>query len=337
MSITPKPGWLYEGRAVGEFGRGHFCTVMGKDGELWLIDTAVLRSGSMKQGESRDDAAIRRCIELSEKDCSYTINATKFDYYYGEKYVHQPLSNGEVFGDFEPICDLHEMRGLKPHEDERWFSPDDCVRGVHLYREHGYSWTYGDIGVAIVKKDAKPMLGKQFDAAMYDWHPQGPDPSRWRFDEVEKRVGEMKDAGVPLSPVQQVELACAREQVEQLSRWREEHEGLCREWNRRRRHAWMFRDGDAFEWDGEVDGSPEWFLEAMEAGDIEVEYEDERGKHLLLNKLSDGQVEELADITSEADCMSVPPKGGYCVYRTEEYDEDGSWTWRYGIFEREWR
>ncbi len=339
-------GWLYKGprkknpddRIGGEFGRGHFVPVMDKDGVLCLVDSAVLRNHGRRPEQSATDAAIERCIELGESEHQWTISSIIGDYYQGGDYIYRPDVDGEFPDVFEPLCDLREVRGLKKDEDERWFDEDDKFRSVHLYREHGYSWTYGDIGVAIVRKDAKPVLGKQFDAAMYDWHPQYPDPSSWKFDAVRSCKSRMDGAGIGLSPVQQVKLACAEEQVELLSKWRDEHNAKCGEWNRRRRHAMIFEEGDAFEWNGELDGAPDWLFEALDAGDIEVEYEDERGKHLLLNKLSEEEAEELSSIASKADSVSVPP-GGYCVYRIEEcIDRDkDEWGWRYGVFEPEWR
>lgn len=335
---TLKSGWLYEGRAVGEHGRGNFVPVLGDDGDVYLVDTAVLSIPSGKKDESRDDSAIRRCIELSEKNCQYAVYSIKSDYYNGEQYVRGPYRMGdELPGEFEEVFDLRDLRGIKKGvEDERWFDEGDKVRNVRLYREHGYSWSYGDIGVTLVRKGAEPLLGKKLDAARLDWKPTGPDPKRWRFDDVLKAAGDMEDAGVPMTREQQVQLAVGKEQVRQLCEWSEAYEDMCREWNRRLLYVRLADEGEAFQWSGSPDNAPEWFADAVESGDLELEPSDVDGEFdVLIHSPKVSELDQAFDgygISGRWQSCRKP----YWLFRSEERDGDGEYVWKYGCFDAEW-
>jgi hypothetical protein len=64
---------------------------------------------------------------------------------------------------FTPICDLREMRQLT-YREQGHFDPADCVGPVHLARELGFSWDFGDIGINLVRKDADTVAHLKADA-----------------------------------------------------------------------------------------------------------------------------------------------------------------------------
>lgn len=97
---------------------------------------------------------------------------------------------------FTPICDLKEMRHLKCREQEH-FDPADCVGPVHLARELGYSWDFGDIGITLVRKDAKTVAYLKADALAREMLRSNSliphDMSTWSIRDFEAYVFEHRD------------------------------------------------------------------------------------------------------------------------------------------------
>lgn len=102
----------------------------------------------------------------------------------------------EVAGLFEPLCDLREMRHLKASERGH-YDPSDCVFGAHLARELGYSWTFGDVGIDLVRKDADIVGALKADQLAREMLRAGAllphDSYSWRIADFERYVFENRD------------------------------------------------------------------------------------------------------------------------------------------------
>lgn len=234
------PGFLYEGPAKGEFGKGWYVPVMDGEGSLRLVDTNVLQSPSMRNGESQTDAAIRNAIELSESDHSYCLYRIRADYYHGGDYIVSPErgSGRDATGSyalphgFETVCDLHGFRARAACEDTRCFESRDVVRGAILYHEHGYSWTRGFIGVTLVRKGAveSPLLVLQAKVDDAISAQTGPRSAWFRANDVNKALEavdferEELKAGAKAVELARMRLKHWREGEEVLRRWEAEWE-----------------------------------------------------------------------------------------------------------------
>lgn len=119
-------------------------------GNLWMQDTYQISFPSMKKGESKFEACVRRMVEFGNSEHSWLLKHISRNYYYkNQEKIH---SEGSL-DRYELIADLRDYR--QPNGDE-WkdYRPEDVVHGVKLYFEHGYSWSHGAIGIIIVRKDA---------------------------------------------------------------------------------------------------------------------------------------------------------------------------------------
>ena len=223
-----KPGWLYSGPKRGEFGMGWYVPVLGSDRTFTLIDSNTFNIPNRKNGESGTDAAIRVAIEMGEKDCQYTINRVKWDYHHGSVYEF-PCPSGELPECMEPVCDLHEMRGLNGGEEARFFDNENVVRGVQLYKEHGYSWSHGPVGVALVRKGAEPNALLKLNAAMDDTMRSMNFPRKgydWILDAAMKEV---EAAGLEPSQAQTDRIAFVRLLNKMLAEMDAKIDKVCRE------------------------------------------------------------------------------------------------------------
>jgi hypothetical protein len=82
---------------------------------------------------------------------------------------------------YELIADLRDYRGLRKGEDYRDYKDDDVVSGIKLFFEHGYSWTYGNIGVHVVRKDAVKNNVSLLKKHTQDLHRAMHSPDTWSF------------------------------------------------------------------------------------------------------------------------------------------------------------
>lgn len=154
-----------------------------KDGTIWMQDTHQINNPCLTQ-DNVDDA-IQRILDLENPEKGESVIAHSRDFYYkgGEK-----LSESKLREDYKLICDLHDYRLLKRHEDVRKYCDKDVITHIHLYNEHGYSMAYGDIGATLVKKDAVPDLFQTFLASKQDVCERFFYPSSSSFRTLDKMI-----------------------------------------------------------------------------------------------------------------------------------------------------
>lgn len=97
------------------------------------------------------DAQIRVMINYGDGEHSWCLNHARGNFYHKNQ---KKITSEDELNRYELIADLRDYRGLKKGEDYRDYKDDDVVSGIKLFFEHGYSWTYGNIGVHLVRKDA---------------------------------------------------------------------------------------------------------------------------------------------------------------------------------------
>lgn len=97
---------------------------------------------------------------------------------------------------FEDLGDLNDLRFLHPNESGH-YAEKDCIRSAHLARELGFSWTFGDCGIDLVRKDAEvvPVLkARQLAREMADGHALIPTYiSTWKIADFERHIMEHHD------------------------------------------------------------------------------------------------------------------------------------------------
>lgn len=126
--------------------------VVDEKGNLWMQDTYQIQRPSMKpEDESVTDAQIRVMISYGDGKHSWCLNRALGNYYYKNQTM---ITSESELDKYELIADLRDYRGLKKSEDYRDYKRNDVIGGIRLFFEHGYSWTYGNIGVYLVRKDA---------------------------------------------------------------------------------------------------------------------------------------------------------------------------------------
>ena len=126
--------------------------VVDEKGNLWMQDTYQIQRPSMKpEDESVTDAQIRVMISYGDGKHSWCLNRARGNYYHKNQTM---ITSESELARYELIADLRDYRGLKKGEDYRDYKSDDVIGGIRLFFEHGYSWTYGNIGVYVVRKDA---------------------------------------------------------------------------------------------------------------------------------------------------------------------------------------
>lgn len=103
---------------------------------------------------------INNCM-TSARIGAWAVNRARCDYYHKcSSILHDSdLSDGTFefwfnVNDFEVCTDLE----ASAYADEDWH------RGVKLYFEHGYSWTYGAIGVCVRRKNAHKLPEKVLES-----------------------------------------------------------------------------------------------------------------------------------------------------------------------------
>jgi hypothetical protein len=120
------------------------------EGEAWMVDTYHLNRLSWSFG-ANTKTTIEKLLEMRTMHFT-SLQHVRFDCYYNDC-VKLTEENAHLF---EELCDLNDFTSLMPGQNPEHYSPNDIVRGVHLFREHGFSWDYGDIGITLIRKNAEP-------------------------------------------------------------------------------------------------------------------------------------------------------------------------------------
>lgn len=121
-----------------------------KDGEIYLVDTYHIDYSTKK--------SLEEFVKDNEdnKDNSWLIGRSDWDYYYGGSVKITPMTEGC----FREVCDLRYFEITKDDPDD--YEEEDIVRHVQLWFEHGYPR-----GVTLKRKDASKSINKQALNKMY--------------------------------------------------------------------------------------------------------------------------------------------------------------------------
>lgn len=138
-------------QAYGQFLR---VTVAGKPGEwrvgeTWMIDTYHISCLSWPVGATKTSPI--ECLMRMETVTPHGLGKLLRSCYHNDC-VRLTEDTAKLF---EPFCDLREFE-IHTQNDMGHYSDRDVRFGVHLYREHGYVFGRGDIGVSMLRKGAKP-------------------------------------------------------------------------------------------------------------------------------------------------------------------------------------
>lgn len=189
-----KPGDVYEYRCDNNQGYGYMVPVKTSNG--WdFIDTYQLDCPWLQDGETKDEASIRRIIELgaSEHD-GYVSRATSSFYYSNARF-----GKVEVPNDLRLAFNLNDYDVVSRRECDNYDS-DDVILFVPLYFEQNYSWDYGNaFGLCFVRKDAAKNHVNEFRSLLEEASCSiiKPDASVAAFllDKVEEKLHEIEGAG----------------------------------------------------------------------------------------------------------------------------------------------
>lgn len=152
-----RPGDVYEYSCCNDQGYGYMIPVKTSGG--WdFIDTYQLGIPWSKDGETSDDASIRRIIELGHGEHDgYVSNQTSMFYhcnaYFGKAAVPRGLRLAFNLNDYNPTS----CRECEDYDDS------DVAYYVPLYREQHYSWDSGRaLGLCFVRKGAEKDRVNEF-------------------------------------------------------------------------------------------------------------------------------------------------------------------------------
>lgn len=170
---------------------GHYVLVTVDDpksehnGEQWMIDTYLIRPGG-----SNIESKIAYMANYNTLTWQALMNVIYSCYYRSACKLTDSSAQR-----FEKICDLNEVRMMSCSEHGK-YRKEDCFYRIHVGREVGFSWSFGDCGVDLIKKDAKPdpvltaeQLAKDMaeDSLIKTYH------STWHIKEFEKHIFEHRN------------------------------------------------------------------------------------------------------------------------------------------------
>lgn len=190
-----RPGDVYEYSCGNDQGYGYMVPVKTSNG--WdFIDTYQLNIPSRKDGETGDDASIRRIIELGNGEHDgYVSRATSTFYhrnaYFGRAAVPYGLRLAFNLNDYNPTSS-------RKCED---YDSNDVVYYVPLYREQHYSWNSGRaLGLCFVRKGAEKDRVNEFRSLLGEASGSIVSPYAGRaaslLSRIEEKLRELEDLGL---------------------------------------------------------------------------------------------------------------------------------------------
>lgn len=189
------PGDVYEYSCGNDQGYGYMIPV--KTSKGWdFIDTYQLGIPWRKDGETGDDASIRRIIELGHGEHDgYVSKATSTFYHhnalFGRTAVPYALRLAFNLNDYN----VESSRECEDYDD------NDAVYYVPLYREQHYNWNSGrTLGLCFVRKGAKKSPVAEFRALLGEAYRSTSEPyaqgAASLLSRVEKKLRELEDLGL---------------------------------------------------------------------------------------------------------------------------------------------
>lgn len=189
------PGDVYECSCGNDQGYGYMIPV--KTSKGWdFIDTYQLDIPWRKDGETGDDASIRRIIELGHGEHDeYVSRVTSI-------FCHRNalLARTTVPYGLRLMFNLNDYNAASRRECED-YDDNDVVYYVPLYREQHYSWNLGrTLGLCFVRKDAEKSPVAEFRSLLSEAYSSIVEPRVSVADcllgKVEKKLRELKDLGL---------------------------------------------------------------------------------------------------------------------------------------------
>ena len=198
-----------------------------KDGNLWMQDTYQLKLPSYKDGSATLGAMERIFALETPKSGDWAIRSSRGDFYHTG---NEKITSKSMLDDYELICDLHDWIPCG-RKDYREYDPKDVLHRIHLYKEHGYSWDYGDIGVTLIRKDAQPLIYNKFKAAIKDVRSgcDYPYSSSIKFDDMNNYYNQLVESNTFIDPKDQVRYENTLWLVTRLKEMREEIDTYLKE------------------------------------------------------------------------------------------------------------
>lgn len=139
----------------------------GKDGDTYMVDTHMLRSGF-----AHTDDAIRHILAAEDPEKGRFIVDRMYDFYHHN--VEPVFYEKDLGDDYRLLGDLHDYRSLAVGEHPDEYLPKDVITHVRLYQDHGYPH-----GVPLVRKDARRDPNRVVMHEVSQVRPEGPDPCRY--------------------------------------------------------------------------------------------------------------------------------------------------------------
>lgn len=129
-------------------------------GQSWMIDTYHFKTPSLPAGHkgNRHDGYIEHAAKRDFVTSS-AIWSYKGDCYYNAC-VRLTEGNAHLF---EERMDLREWCYVDD-EKAKDYDADDVLWSLHLFKEHGYSFSYGDEGITVRRKSAQKSPLRQAQA-----------------------------------------------------------------------------------------------------------------------------------------------------------------------------
>lgn len=190
-----KPGDVYKYRCSNNQGYGYMVPVKTSNG--WdFIDTYQLGIPWRKDGETGDDASIRRIIELGHGEHDGYVSRAASSFYH----------RNARFGKTTVPCDLRLAFNLNDYDVVSRRECDDYDSGdviifVPLYFEHHYNWNFGRaLGLCFVRKDAEKSPVNEFRSLLEEASSSIVEPYAGRaaflLGKVEEKLRELEGAGL---------------------------------------------------------------------------------------------------------------------------------------------
>ena len=190
-----RPGDVYEYTCGNDQGYGYMVPV--KTSKGWdFIDTYQLGVPWRNDGETGDDASIRRIIELGHGEHDGYVNRATSSFYYCNAH----------FGETKVPYGLHLAFNLSDYDvaSERKcgdYDSGDVIMFVPLYFEQHYRWDFGKaFGLCFVRKGAKKSHVAEFRSLLREASDSISGPyacgAASLLSRVEKKLRELEDLGL---------------------------------------------------------------------------------------------------------------------------------------------
>lgn len=190
-----RPGDVYEYRCGNNQGYGYMVPV--KTSKGWdFIDTYQLGVPRRNDGETGDDASIRRIIELGHGEHDGYVSRSTSSFYHR----NARLRRTEIPYGLRLVFNLNDFVTASHRECADY---DDCdvVMFVPLYFEQHYNWNVGNaLGLCFVRKGAKKSPVAEFRALLGEASNSISEPyaqgAASLLSRVEKKLRELEDLGL---------------------------------------------------------------------------------------------------------------------------------------------